>query len=173
MDNSMGNSSSMNTTTSMSMSMSMIPWLHFGNADAVLFDSWRPLSHSAIAGACIGLFLFAILERSFAAFRRTQETRWRARAVVVSSDGCSSTGKLDPCEAPAGSAHGQPLVPPFRFSHDIPRGVIQAIQSTFAYALMLVVMTYNGAYIISIILGLGVGEILFGRMGRDREVDIC
>lgn len=154
----MGNSSSMNTTTSMSMSMSMILWLHFGNADAVLFDSWRPLSHSAIAGACIGLFLFAILERSFAAFRRTQETRWRARfarrrcsrardvltrarrAVVVSSDGCSSTGKLDPCEAPAGSAHGQPLVPPFRFSHDIPRGVIQAIQSTFAYALMLVVM---------------------------------
>ena len=26
--------------------------------------------------------------------------------------------------------------------------------------------TFNGAYIISIILGLGVGELLFGRIGR-------
>lgn len=32
------------------------------------------------------------------------------------------------------------LVPPFTPSHDIPRGLIQAAQSTFSYALMLVVM---------------------------------
>ncbi|KAG8220099.1 hypothetical protein J3R82DRAFT_1118 [Butyriboletus roseoflavus] len=32
------------------------------------------------------------------------------------------------------------LVPPFTPSHDILRGVIQAIQSTFSYALMLAVM---------------------------------
>ena len=32
------------------------------------------------------------------------------------------------------------LVPPFVPSHDIPRGVIQAMQSTFSYALMLAIM---------------------------------
>jgi copper transporter 1 len=31
-------------------------------------------------------------------------------------------------------------IPPFVPSHDIPRGVIQAMQSTFSYAFMLAVM---------------------------------
>ncbi|KAH0838592.1 hypothetical protein J3R83DRAFT_6913 [Lanmaoa asiatica] len=30
--------------------------------------------------------------------------------------------------------------------------------------------TFNGAYIISAILGLGIGEVLFGRIGRRQEV---
>jgi copper transporter 1 len=54
----------------------------------------------------------------------------------------SSASKEDSTEAsrdgpiPARRQH----VPPFVPSHDIPRGVIQAMQSTFSYAFMLVVM---------------------------------
>ena len=62
-----------------SMSMAMIPWLHFGNTDYLVFEAWRPSSHGAVAGACIGLFLFCVLERFLAAYRRTQESRWRAK----------------------------------------------------------------------------------------------
>lgn len=64
-----------------SMSMAMIPWLHFGNTDYLVFKAWRPSSHGAIAGACVGLFLFCILERCLAAYRRTQELRWRAECA--------------------------------------------------------------------------------------------
>jgi len=56
-------------------------------------------------------------------------------------------------------------VPPFIPSHDLPRGAIYAVQALMAYALMLAVMTFQAAYLISIVLGLGIGEMLFGRMG--------
>ncbi|KAI9572655.1 Ctr copper transporter, partial [Boletus coccyginus] len=146
----------------------MIPWLHFGNTDYLIFKAWRPSSYDAIAGACIGLFLFCILERCLAAYRRTQELRWSAKTILMSSRVQSSSSKKDSTEA---SRDGpiptrRQLVPPFTPSRDIPRGLIQAIQSIFSYALMLTVMTFNGAYIISVVLGLGIGEVLFGRMGR-------
>lgn len=57
----------------------MTPWLHFGNTDYLIFEAWQPSSYGAVAGACIGLFLFCILERCLAAYRRTQESRWRAK----------------------------------------------------------------------------------------------
>ena len=76
--------------------------------------------------------------------------------------------------------------PPFVASHDLPRGVMFAFQALLAYLLMLAVMcaplpsyltfshqltlilssrTFQAAYIISIIVGLGLGEVLFGRSG--------
>jgi copper transporter 1 len=76
---------------------------------------------------------------------------------------------------------------PFILAQDIPRGAIHAMQALIGYALMLAVMcvppfyglekvllklgcsvsyrTYQAAYIIPIILGLGLGEVMFGRMG--------
>ncbi|KIJ05158.1 hypothetical protein PAXINDRAFT_164785 [Paxillus involutus ATCC 200175] len=134
----------MNSSDATMMADMMISWLHFGGGDSFLFKTWQPSSHGAIAGACVGLLVFCILERWLAAYRRTRELHWKAR-----------------------------VIPPFIASHDIPRGFIQAIQSTLSYALMLAVMTFNGAYIICIILGLGIGEILFGRIGRVQGVGLA
>lgn len=56
-------------------------------------------------------------------------------------------------------------------SHDLPRGVLYALQALLAYLLMLSVMTFQAAYIIAIVLGLGLGEVLFGRLGgRDNHL---
>jgi copper transporter 1 len=55
----------------------MIPWLHFEGGDALWFESWRPASKGAIAGAAIGLFVFAIFERWVAAMRGLMEVHWR------------------------------------------------------------------------------------------------
>lgn len=54
----------------------------------------------------------------------------------------SGSGKEDNVEAPReGSIPARKrLFPPFPPSHDIPRGAIHAIQSTFSYTLMLAVM---------------------------------
>ena len=65
-----------------------------------------------------------------------------ARAILMSSRVQSGASKEDSTEAsrdgpiPARRQH----FPPFTPSHDIPRGVIHVMQSTFSYALMLAVM---------------------------------
>jgi len=57
-------------------------------------------------------------------------------------------------------------VQPFIFAHDFPRGIVYMFQATLTYALMLIVMTFQVAYFVSIVAGLGVGEVMFGRWGR-------
>lgn len=73
---------------------------------------------------------------------------------------------------------------PFVPVYDIPRGLVHATQSALEFAFMLVVMyvllvrnsrgrnkrtnrtysrTYQAAFILSIVVGLGIGETLFGR----------
>jgi len=59
----------------------MIPYLHFTGGDALYFHSWTPKSAGAIAGACIGLALIAILERYVAALRGTLDSHWRTRCI--------------------------------------------------------------------------------------------
>nr|XP_018259286.1 uncharacterized protein I303_08214 [Kwoniella dejecticola CBS 10117]OBR81444.1 hypothetical protein I303_08214 [Kwoniella dejecticola CBS 10117] len=54
---------------------------------------------------------------------------------------------------------------PFRWGVDLPRGLLQALQVLIHYLLMLVVMTFNIWWIISVVVGSGVGEMLFGRFG--------
>ena len=56
-------------------------------------------------------------------------------------------------------------VVPFIAPHDIPRGIIHFFQAILGYAFMLAVMTFNLGFILSICVGFGVGEILFGRFG--------
>ncbi|KAG6371644.1 hypothetical protein JVT61DRAFT_9358 [Boletus reticuloceps] len=67
-----------------------------------------------------------------------------ARTILMSSRVDPSASKEDDTESSRDgptptSVRGQ-LAPPFTPSRDIPRGVIQAIQSTFSYALMLTIM---------------------------------
>jgi len=56
-------------------------------------------------------------------------------------------------------------IPPFIAAHDVPRGILYAAQMLVLYLLMLAIMTFQAAYFISIILGLGIGETIFGRVG--------
>ncbi|WWD06865.1 hypothetical protein V865_004962 [Kwoniella europaea PYCC6329] len=58
---------------------------------------------------------------------------------------------------------------PFRWSVDIPRGLLHALQTLVHYLLMLVVMTFNIWWIISVVVGSGVGEMLFGRFGSSHS----
>ena len=72
-------------------------------------------------------------------------------------------------------------IPPFIPAHDIVRGILHAGQAALGFAFMLVVMyisfpcstivtiadqdnrTFQVSFIIAIVVGLGVGEMLFGR----------
>jgi copper transporter 1 len=79
---------------------------------------------------------------------------------------------------------------PFIAAHDIPRGAVYALQVLLGYTLMLAIMyalliclfvgcwthyfvicrTFQAAYLISIIIGSGLGEVLFGKIGGARHV---
>ncbi|KIM88492.1 hypothetical protein PILCRDRAFT_814390 [Piloderma croceum F 1598] len=50
----------------------------------------------------------------------------------------------------------------FTPAQNIPRGAIHALQALLGYFLMLAVMTFQAGYLIFIVVGLGLGEILFG-----------
>ncbi|KIL61659.1 hypothetical protein M378DRAFT_166611 [Amanita muscaria Koide BX008] len=52
---------------------------------------------------------------------------------------------------------------PFIPSHNISRGILHAIQTALSYLFMLASMTFQAAFIISMCLGAGVGEMMFGR----------
>ncbi|CAA7264701.1 unnamed protein product [Cyclocybe aegerita] len=177
----------------------MVPYLHFFGGDNVFFETWRPSSSGALAGACIGLVLLALLERWLAATRSVFDAHWqrRAQAMAAARDGCISsdaqknpnserdsatkslvTGDASIREAERERSEESPnsnlvtvrsrlrTITPFIAAHDIPRGALYALQMLLGYGLMLAVMTYQAAYIISIVAGLGIGEIVFGRVIR-------
>jgi len=164
--------------TNSSIVVGMTPWLHFSGGDNLYFKSLRPSSKGAIAGACIALICLALVERLVAASRSVMEARWRHRAfALAAASGRGSAGGISQSrdkdgngsiqssqQPPSPPLNSRRLIAPFILSHDIPRGAIHALQALLSYALMLAVMTFQAAYIISIILGLGIGEVLFGRM---------
>jgi copper transporter 1 len=169
------------SNTSTSRIDTMIPYLHFTGGDNLFFKSWHPYSHGAIAGASIALVVLAILERLLFSIRGALEARWRRSALALNAvptverDTFLSRKQIAKeeviCEDEPGSTRSPIIqrrrtIPPFVLSHDVARGALYSLQALLYYALMLAVMTFQAAYIISIIIGLGLGEILFGRIAN-------
>lgn len=61
---------------------SMLPYLHFSTDDSLWFLGWVPQSAGAMVGACIGLFLLALVDRWIAACRAVMEVHWNKRCVL-------------------------------------------------------------------------------------------
>ncbi|KAF8527871.1 Ctr copper transporter [Hysterangium stoloniferum] len=166
----------------------MMPWLHFTKGDNLFFMAWVPLSTGAVIGACIGLFLLAIIDRWVSAMRAVMQLYWSrrteeilaARSAMLNDESIftekkrlsdSSVGSdgecLPPTQPPRSRITRLRRSAPFIPTHEFARGAMFACKSAVSYALMLAVMTFHAGYIIAIIAGLGVGEVLFGRFGTD------
>ncbi|KAL0950889.1 hypothetical protein HGRIS_007648 [Hohenbuehelia grisea] len=85
--------------------------------------------------------------------------------ISVSNNGIQETSRRSSQQPTRPRRRFQRTIAPFIPSHDFARGAMYAGQTLLAYILMLAVMTFQAAYIISIIVGLAMGEILFGRIG--------
>lgn len=57
----------------------MLPYLHFTLGDTLWFQGWVPQSAGAMVGACIGLFLLAVIARWISACRSLMEAHWRTQ----------------------------------------------------------------------------------------------
>ncbi|KAI6145642.1 CTR copper uptake transporter [Pisolithus tinctorius] len=138
----------------------MLPYLHFTLGDTLWFLGWVPQSSGAMLGACIGLFLLALLERWLAACKSIMELHWNKSAsrMLVDKQNASPVPHRNSADRVF-----RRLAPPFVAAYDLPRGVIYAAQALLNYLFMLTVMTFQLGYIFSLVIGLGVGEMLFGR----------
>ena len=63
----------------------MLPYLHFTKGDMLWFMGWTTDSTGSMVGACIGLFLLAIVERWIAACRAVMAVHWSKRCVLPES----------------------------------------------------------------------------------------
>ncbi|KAI5825865.1 hypothetical protein K523DRAFT_282208, partial [Schizophyllum commune Tattone D] len=144
----------------------MKSYLHFTMGDVVLFDTVAPSSAGAVFGACLIFFLIAIGECYLRALSRRMDRTFSARSrrlqtlYSVSGDDSKLPVESEVAEAPSTPENKHRFV----VSQDLSRGVIAGAQTTIHYLLMLVAMSFNASYIISIILGVVVGETAFGRL---------
>ncbi|KAN0103854.1 copper transporter [Russula decolorans] len=173
------NGMDMNMDQGMSMNMgNMIMYLHFTIGDNLWFLGWVPSTAGAMAGACIGIFMLATAERWLVAMRGVMKEHWSMRAQIALSNklnhtsavarSTSSEERTNPSSSDAVQSrfgwmwhHAQ--APPFILAHDIPRGILQIAIASINFLLMLTVMTFQVGFIFAIIVGLGIGEALFGR----------
>jgi hypothetical protein len=61
------------------MSNNMMSYLHFTLGDHLWFLGWAPGQPGAMVGACVGLFLLALVDRWLAACRAILSARWNRR----------------------------------------------------------------------------------------------
>lgn len=170
-----GNGMDMTMDGAMSLSMGeMLPYLHFTRGDMLWFAGWTTESASSMVGACIGLFLLAIIERWIAACRAVMAAHWSKRAAILRADRMNARGlpsasssevdfKQSAVNVRVRDAATLRHAPPFVLAHDLMRGFTYMFHTALQFAFMLTVMTFQAAFILSIIVGLGVGETLFGR----------
>ncbi|GAA5959829.1 hypothetical protein JCM3765_000116, partial [Sporobolomyces pararoseus] len=156
-------------------------------ASNLWFNSWTPTTAGSTFGACLGLFFLAILSRFLSAVKTCAEIAW-AQSLRSDHRTLSSTPptppsddtKAAPSDSPqlssilpalpsasappsASSRSPLPFTPPFYLSIDLPRSILFGLQSFVAYLLMLAIMSYSVWFFVSILLGLMVGEMAFGR----------
>ncbi|KAF9941188.1 hypothetical protein BGZ67_005641 [Mortierella alpina] len=76
--------------------------------------------------------------------------------------------KNDSSEAPTSWLFPLPTAQPFVWQAEISRALLSTLVVAVGYMLMLVIMTYNSAYLAVILVGVFVGEVYFARWGRVR-----
>lgn len=143
----------------------MLSYLHFTPGDTLWFLGWVPKSSGAMVGTCIALFMLALIERWIAACREVMEFHWGQQAIIVASE---TLDTLPTQSSPIGFI--KRFTPPFIPAHDVTRGIMFTAQTLLSYLFMLAVMTYQLGFIFSLVVGLGVGETLFGRFGSIAHV---
>ncbi|KAJ8084638.1 hypothetical protein PM082_003412 [Marasmius tenuissimus] len=162
----MGDSTSMGDSSSSHMAHMMVPYLHFTmGVDTILFESIVPNSAGAVFGVSLIFFLVSIFNQWLHGYRRGAEKRFaqRARELQVKFSRGAEEDKKDALEF---ESCCDPPAPRHILTHEISRAFLTGATTTLGYLLMLVVMTFNAAYIISVILGAVVGEFAFGRLHR-------
>ncbi|KAK9490195.1 Ctr copper transporter family-domain-containing protein [Lipomyces doorenjongii] len=169
----------MSTSTDGSMSMSSMSF-HTSIFDFLFSKGWTPSSRGQYAGTCIFLIVLAVIYRMTHVLKHRTERYFNARARQFARNIATAHLQMDQnagsFEKSAGEVTIGPERPlqfrnvrPWRVSMDIPLSLIQLVLSGVSYLLMLAVMTFNVGYFLSVLGGIFLGELLFGRFTSNIE----
>ncbi|CAL8574851.1 hypothetical protein XPA_000802 [Xanthoria parietina] len=153
-----------------------------------LSSNWKPSSQGGYAGTCLFLIFLGAFFRILMAGKHLIEQRWHdleseRRYVAVRGTPTEAeriNADVDSKKAVLISEQGveEPVkvvkrtrrpVTPWRFSIDGPRAAYTLLLSTVGYLLMLAVMTMNLGYFLSVLGGIFLGELAFGRYTQLEE----
>ncbi|KAK9483918.1 Ctr copper transporter family-domain-containing protein [Lipomyces starkeyi] len=174
----------MPSSTDGSMSMSSMSSMSFHTSifDFLFSRGWTPSSRGQYAGTCIFLILLAVIYRLTHVLKHRTERYLNARARQLARNIATAHFNMDlnvgSFEKSARETTTEPEPPlqfrnvrPWRVSMDMPLSLIQLVLAGVAYLLMLAVMTFNVGYFLSVLGGIFLGELLFGRFTSNIEGD--
>ncbi|KAG5352084.1 hypothetical protein C0989_003948, partial [Termitomyces sp. Mn162] len=146
----------------------MLSYLHFTPGDVLWFDGWVPSKGSTLFAACVGIFLLGIADRWFAGLRAGMELAVARDVKVIKKKKASrekkKTGKCEDCQSLIDvllMRNG--TAAPFVVDHAWARFIVHGAQATISIFSMLTIMTFQLSFIFSLAIGVGVGEMMYGR----------
>ncbi|KAG6834754.1 hypothetical protein H0H93_007605 [Arthromyces matolae] len=151
----------------------MLSYLHFTPGDVLWFEGWVPGKGSTLFAACIGLFLLGMAERWIAALRAGTELALVRDVKVIQRKKELGKRENPPSLMDVLLLRGDTAAP-FLFDHAWARFILQGVQATLAILIMLTIMTFQLSFIFSLAIGVGVGEIMYGRFtdAVDAQLDL-
>ncbi|KAK0389860.1 hypothetical protein NLU13_3433 [Sarocladium strictum] len=138
-----------------------------------LSSGWHITSRGMMAASCIGIALLVVLleflrlmgkkydAMILAQMKRRGNVILAATSPFSDEDTTNSKGARQSCRpATQSSARGRKIVLRVSPVQQLLRAVLYAVTFFIAYIIMLLAMSYNGAVLISIVVGAGLGKFL-------------
>ncbi|XP_071154116.1 high affinity copper uptake protein 1-like isoform X2 [Mytilus edulis] len=151
----------MNTTKCGEGMMGMMMYFHTGTCEYVLFKEALVSTAGEMVGACIVIFILALIYEGLKVFRehllrKALTPNYQSEATISKYTHTSTdTMVIDPQSA---KSNGQQIISSSHFIQTI----LHVVQVFISYCLMLAFMTYNVWLCLAVILGAGAGYFMFG-----------
>ncbi|KAI1348363.1 Ctr copper transporter [Xylaria sp. FL0043] len=134
--------------------------------------AWAPNSTHAYAGTCIFLIFLSVIQQALMAFRSIAFTHNRNLEARIPSSGDKESLMEERIRPPHVGSIRRMLREswarhPFLSTVEIGRSLLNVVIGGVGYLLMVAVMTLNVGYFLSVLAGIFLGTLLFGRLGAD------
>ncbi|ETN74102.1 Ctr copper transporter family protein [Necator americanus] len=154
--------------------------IHFREREIILFSFWKTGTISEMAVSMFISFLLCVLYEAIKGFRLFLAiTHMKPRLNVSASQSpltdSGGDNVLQDSISFSPMIHGTGLTRRVFSGHRMVQAILYGIQALLAYVLMLIVMTFNGNLILSIVVGEAVGYLLFvgTPLADSRVADCC
>ncbi|XP_032594611.1 high affinity copper uptake protein 1 isoform X2 [Drosophila grimshawi] len=134
---------------------------HFGYDETILFSWWHIETVAGLIGSMIAIFLLALLYEGLKYYR--EYLFWKTYNLleyrpVTGPQRNPEAPRLPP---PSAAAAPSPVQPTMLSINHLYQTLLQVLQVTLSFLLMLIFMTYNVWLCMMVVLGSGVGYFLF------------